>query len=128
MNKDQKQVFILINNVGELLEELNECNKNATVSSIIQMRDKNFYEAKVLRAGMEEEKRVVINAFDISDKGITVKELIKFIESYDEKLPVFVKEMTINKPPRYFEILSLEKHETLVTLKLPQALIGFSDE
>lgn len=113
-------------NVGELINELRNCNERATVSSIFQsIKDNSFYETKVITTEMKEDNRINILVRYINDSGITVKKLLKLLGEYDETLPVFVKEWTIRPPRRSFEILNVNKGEEIVFLEIPQKLANF---
>jgi len=110
-------------NVGELINELDQCNENATVSSILQeINETTFYETKVIRTEKEKENRINILVMDTNGKGITVNKLKSQIEQYNENLPVFVKEMPMNRPRRSFEILNIKRHKTIIMLEIPQRL------
>ena len=113
-------------NVGELINELRECNEEATISSIFQsIEDSGLYETKAITTEIKEGNRVNILVRDINDRGITVKRLLDSLGQYDKTLPIFVKEWTLKPPRRVFEILNVNKGEEIVFLEIPQKLANF---
>ncbi len=106
-------------NVREILDQLEECNEEATVSCIMQFeKDKSLHFTQVLRT--ETDKNLVdIIVMDISDKGITVKELKNELGLYKDFLPVFIKENRLT-PIRFpYEVIGVENEDDTVLLRLP---------
>jgi len=115
-------------NVGELLDQLEECNEEATVSCIMQSeKDASIYDTVVIRT--EEEKELVdIIVMNISDKGITVKMLMDDLKSYNANLPVCIKENRM-KPFRFpYQVNGIKNNGDLVYLELPKLMAGLFKE
>ena len=115
-------------NVGELIDELEECNEEATVSCVIQSeKDASLYHTVVIRTILEEES-VNIVVMDINDKGITVMQLKNELCAYKATLPVCI---IINKlkPVRFpYQINGIENDGDVVYLKLPTLMAGLYKE
>ena len=109
-------------NVREILDQLEECNEEATVSCILQsQKDGSFFFTEILRTKIEN-NLVDIVVKIMEDKGITVKELKNELGQYKASLPVFIKEDRL-KPKRFpYEIIGVENKSDTVLLKLPQLM------
>ena len=106
-------------NIREILDQLEECNEEATVSCIIQsQKDGSLFFTEVLRTKIEN-NLVDIVVRNIKDKGITVKKLKNELGQYKASLPVFIKEDRL-KPIRFpYEIIGVENNGDIILLKLP---------
>lgn len=109
-------------NVREILDQLEECNEEATVSCIMQSKkDGSFFFTDVLRTKIEN-NLVDIVVKIMKDKGMTVKELKNELGQCKAFLPVFIKEDRL-KPKRFpYEIIGIENKSDVVILKLPQLM------
>ncbi len=109
-------------NVREILDQLEKCNEEATVSSIMQSeKDESFYFTVVLRTERENDL-VDIVVMDIRDEGITVKELKNELELYEDHFPVFIKENRL-RPIRFpYEVVGVENNNDTVLLRLPHLM------
>ena len=115
-------------NVGELIDELEECNEEATVSCVIQSeKDASLYHTVVIRTILEEES-VNIVVMDISDKGITVRKLKNELSGYEATFSVCIKVNKL-KPVRFpYQINGIKDEGDVVYLKLPPLMAGLFKE
>ena len=68
---------------------------------------------------------VVMN---IQDKGLTVKQLKNELESYENHLPVYIKENRL-KPIRFPDgIIGIDNQNDVVYLKIPQRLADLAEQ
>ena len=109
-------------NVREILDKLEECNEEATVSCILQSTDgESMRDTKVIRTESDE-GLVDIVVMDINQEGIIVTELIDELRNYGEDLRVAIKENRII-PVRFpYEIIGVDCQGNFVNLKLPQLM------
>jgi hypothetical protein len=115
-------------NVRELLDDLEECNEEATVSCIVQSeKDASLYDTVVIRTESEE-KSVYIIVMDINDKGITVRQLKNELNSYKATLPVCIQVNKL-KPVRFpYQVNGIEDKGDIIYLKLPTLRAGLFEE
>ena len=114
--------------VRELIDDLEDCNEEATVSCVMQSeKDASLYHTVVIRTELEEES-VNIIVMDISDKGITVRQLKNELRAYKTTLPVCIKVNKL-KPVRFpYQINGIEDEGDVVYLKLPTLMAGLFKE
>ncbi|MBD3198421.1 MAG: hypothetical protein GF316_00275 [Candidatus Lokiarchaeota archaeon] len=110
-------------NVGELLDQLEECNEEATVNCIMQSEnDASFYHT--IAIGTETGAQVVnIILMNIMGEGISVKELKNELNAYEATLPVSVRINRLNPIQFPYEVNGILNRGDIAYLELPQ-LIG----
>ena len=115
-------------NVRELIDDLEECNEEATVSCVMPSeKDASLYHTVVIRTELEEES-VNIIVMNIGDKGITVRQLKNELSVYQVTLPVCIKVNKL-KPVRFpYQINGIKVEDDVVYLKLPSLMAGLFKE
>ncbi len=114
-------------NVRELIDDLEGCNKEATVYCVMQSEDATFYHTVVIRTELEE-KLVDIIVMNIDDKGITVKQLKNELSAYKATLPVCIRVNKLNSVRFPFQINGIEDKGDVVYLELPTLMAGLFKE
>ena len=111
-----------IKDIREILDQLEKCRNDATVSCIMQsVEDGTFYDTKALRTEIEGES-VLIVVMEIDDDGITVKLLRDGLEIYEDHMSVFVRENRMRTTNLSYEVIGVENNDNIVLLKLPQRM------
>ncbi len=115
-------------NVRELIDDLEECNEEATVSCVMQSeKDATLYHTVVIRTESEEET-VNIIVLDISDIGITVRQLKNELNTYKTTLPVCIKVNKLKAVRFPYQINGIKCEDDVVYLKLPTLMAGLFKE
>lgn len=108
--------------VREILDQLEKCRNDATVSCIMQsVKDGTFYYTKALRTEIEGDS-VLIVVMEIGDDGITVKGLRDGLEIYEDHMSVSVRENRMRTTNLSYEVIDVENNDDSVLLKLPQRM------
>ncbi|MBD3215029.1 MAG: hypothetical protein GF311_20625 [Candidatus Lokiarchaeota archaeon] len=115
-------------NVGELLDQLEECNEEDTVNCIMQSEnDGSFYHT--IAIGTEAGAQLVnIILANITGEGITVRRLKNELNAYEATLLVSVKINRFNPKQFRYQINGIINRGDVVYLKLPQFMSDLYEE
>ncbi len=115
-------------NVRELIDDLEECNEQATVSCVMQSeKDASLYHTVVIRTELKEDSINII-VMNISDKGITVRQLKNELSKYKATLPVCIKVNKLKTVRFPYQVNGIEDKGDVVYLKLPTLMAGLFKE